>query len=622
MWLLFKAELRRFRTPGALTLLAHLVVLGFLSRTSDLAQQPLLYYRTFAACYVLVGVLLGAYQTFTYARPAAWIQLIHRPLSPARIGSALLAAGAVWLVLAVALPLLLIAAWQSEFTARVVDLRHWMMALPALNCALIGYAAAAYAVLANRRIGFGVLIFFLLITVARAQSFDALLLQWLVLGYLGVLLWLVFQPAHAAVPASPWRLATMLAPTVFVLYVLILSTARFGMQCTWIMLGDAPATATVPPANSVQESLRSTDKDLMLAGLAASHDPSAGRWASELRAQEKLERYGPFFTELPRRQAFATVLTLSFNDAANDTLWTFSHDHMRFEGRGLADDRSPRGSLAPPQASAFASPTMPIAGVLGLDHLDSVVMLGEREAWVYEPRSRVVRPLLALSGSEVFASPPMRVGNHLAALSDQALYVGNELTFPEHGSARISLGGPIDVLSRVALADVDDGYLVSLTFLRNFRQESFSRVQRVLHVDSVGRSRIVATRLLAQDYPAWFRFADWWMSPLLDRVAITLKGLFAAQPGLEPPERELPPADMVSLAAVCAALSMFATAIRSSQRRLSPKVTLSWMLVNALLGPAGVAAFYLAGGPSVASRSIVRTGQAAWHDGVIQHTPK
>jgi hypothetical protein len=226
-----------------------------------------------------------------------------------------------------------------------------------------------------------------------------------------------------------------------------------------------------------------------------------------------------------------------------------------------------------------------------------------------------MRPLLALSGSEVFASPPMRVGNHLAALSDQALYVGNELTFPEHGSARISLGGPIDVLSRVALADVDDGYLVSLTFLRNFRQESFSRVQRVLHVDSDGRSRIVATRLLAQDYPAWFRFADWWMSPLLDRVAITLKGLFAAQPGLEPPERELPPADMVSLAAVCAALSMFATAIRSSQRRLSPKVTLSWMLVNALLGPAGVAAFYLAGGPSVARRSIARTGQAAWHDG-------
>jgi len=616
MWLLFKAELRRFRTPGVLSLLAHLAVLGFLSRTSDLAQQPLIYYRTFAACYLLAGVLLGAYQMFTYARPAAWVQLIHRPLSPARIGAALLAGGAVWLALAIALPLLLIAAWQHGFTARVVDLRHWMMALPALSCAWIGYAAAAYAVLANRRIGFGVVMFFLLIAVARAQAWDAVLLQWLVLGYLCVLLWLVFRPAHAAVPASPWRLASMLAPTVFALYLLIVSVAHIGMQCAWIMLGDAPATAAVPPAHSVQESLRATDKDLLLKGLAASDDATAKRWAGEVQAQEKLEAYGPVLAESPQRQAFGNVVSLSFSDTANDTLWTFSHDHMRFEGRGLADDRSARGSLTPPQASTFESPAMPITGVLGLDHLDSVVMLGERTAWRYEPRTRAVQTLLALSGSEVFAAPPMRVDHHLAALSDQALYLGDELTFPAHGTVRIPLNGPIDVLSRVALAEVDDGYLVSMTFMRNFRHESFPRVQRVLHVDRHGHWQTVATRALSQDFPAWFRYSDWWLSPLLDRATITLKALFAAQPGLEPADREWPPAAMIWLAAICAALSSLATALRAWQLRLSLKATLAWALVNALLGPAGVTAFYLTAGSAMARGVPARTRESAWTNGL------
>ncbi|AIF48804.1 hypothetical protein [Dyella japonica] len=595
MWLLFKAELRRFRVAGAIACLAHLVVLGFLSRTTDLAQQTAQTYRIFAACYVLGGLVLGAYQMMSYARPPAWVQLIHRPLPAWRIGVALMAAGAAWIALAVALPILLIAAWQAGMTARVVDLRHWLMPLPALTTGMIGYALGAYVVLANRRVGFGAVVFLLLVWMAHAQAFNALLLQWLVAGYLAALLWIVFRPDRQAIPASAGRLGLVFAPVVFALYLALLTTLKVGLQISWILLGTAPATAAVPPVDSVQESQRATDKALMLQGLKVSRDAAAPQWMTEVTRLEKLERYGPLFDELPVRGQFTNLLPLSFPDAANDTAWTFSHDRMRFVGRGLADDRSDRGTLTPPHAATFATPAMPIAGVLGASDAESVLILNQHSAWRYEPRTHAMDTLLELPAQEVFASPLMRVGSHLAALSDQALYVGNANRRAEGLPVRIPLPGPVSVLGRVSIADVSDGYLVSLTFLRNLRYESFPRVQHVVHVDASGHWRIVATRPLTQDFPVWYRYIGWWLSPLLDRSGLMLTSMFAAQPSLDPIDPVRPPAGILWLAVACALACLAMTVLHARRLRLATRATVAWAIVNAALGPAGLLAFWLVG---------------------------
>jgi hypothetical protein len=602
MWLLFKAELRRFRIPGAIACIAHLVVLGFMSRTSDLAQQSALAYKVMGACYALAGVILGAFQMAGYARPAAWMQLIHRPLSSWRIGLALLAAGVAWIALAIALPIVLIAAWQATLTSRVIDLRHWLMAVPALTISAIGYALGAYAVLANRRIGFGAVVFLQLLLVARAQAWDALLLQWLIVAYFGALLWIVFRADRNSLPSSPWRLGLMFAPMVFTLSLLLLGALRIGFQSAWIMLGSAPAFSTTPPANSVQESHRATDKALMLQGLRASHDPMAASWADDVSKQEKIERYGAMFEELPVRQQFTNVLPLSQPDATNDTLWTFSHDRMRFVGRGLADDRSDRSTLAPPEAQAFATPAMPVAGALGIADAGSVVLLGAQRAWRYDPHSRNINLLLALPAHEVFASPPMRMGAHLVALSDQAIYVSHAATPSPGMLSRIPLPGPINVLARVSVADVRDGSLVSLTYTRNFRYESFARAQYVVHVDAKGQSRIVSWRPLTQDFPIWFSTMDWWMSPLLDRSEDALRALFAAQPGLDPQDPHLPPAGIVWLALACALCCAALTALLARRWSFSKAATATWMIVNALLGPAGLIGLWLIGDRGLAYR--------------------
>lgn len=602
MWLLFKAELQRFRVPGAIAFAAHLLVLGFMSRTSDLAQQSMLTYRVIAACYVLAGLLLGAYQMSGYARPAAWLHLIHRPVPAWRIGLALMAAAVAWLAIAIALPILLIAAWQAGFTARVVDLRHWLMPLSALTLSVIGYALGAYALLANRRVGFGPLIFLLLLLVARAQGLDALLLQGLVAAYLGVLLWIVFRANRSAMPASPWRLGLVFVPVSVAIYFALLTAMKIGMQTLWILLGNAPATASVPPPHSVQEAWRATDKALMLEGIRASHDPRATAWAAQVDRQEKLERYGPLLEELPARGQFTNGPPLSFADSANDTLWTFSHDRMRFVGRGLADDRSDRGTLTPPGATAFPSPTMPVMGALGIGDAGSAVLLGERSAWRYDTHTRAMTLLLALPAPEVFSSVPMRVGTHLAALSDKAIYIGNGNRASHEDMVRIPLQGPINVLHRVSIADVDDGYLVSLAYLRNNRYESFERMQQVVHVDANGQWRIVSTRPLVQDFPTWFRYMDWWLSPLIDHSSEGLKMMFAEQPGLSPADPMSPPASMRWLAAICALLCATLTVGLARRLHFGVTPTLTWTVVNALLGPAGLIGLWLAYGQGVSLR--------------------
>src|SRR5690606_39604163 len=97
--------------------------------------------------YVAAGTLLGLYQMGSYRRGGHWLNLLHRPLHLHAIAFALCAAGACVLLLAIGLPVLLAAAYQVAFTARVVDMRHWLLPLSSLLLALCGYRSE------ERRVG-------------------------------------------------------------------------------------------------------------------------------------------------------------------------------------------------------------------------------------------------------------------------------------------------------------------------------------------------------------------------------------------------------------------------------------------------------------------------------------
>src|SRR5688500_168032 len=110
---LFKAELLRFRTWLIAAAAVHVVVLGYMSRLVDLAQQPRLVYQVFGMVYVVAGTLLGLYQMGSYRRQNHWLNLLHRPLHRYQVASALCGAGAVVMLLAIALPIAIIASYQE-----------------------------------------------------------------------------------------------------------------------------------------------------------------------------------------------------------------------------------------------------------------------------------------------------------------------------------------------------------------------------------------------------------------------------------------------------------------------------------------------------------------------------
>src|SRR5690606_23697601 len=124
----------------------------------------------------------------------------------------LCAAGACVLLLAIGLPVLLTAAYQEAFTARVVDLRHWLLPLASLLLALCGYLAGAYAMLAPRRYSVAVVVLPMLFLFARADGTMALALQLVVLAWLALLVAIAFKSDLDQAPRHPGaEVATALA---------------------------------------------------------------------------------------------------------------------------------------------------------------------------------------------------------------------------------------------------------------------------------------------------------------------------------------------------------------------------------------------------------------------------
>jgi hypothetical protein len=336
---LFRAELLRFRSWAIAGAVLHLLVLGFLTRVVDLAQQPLLVYRVFGGVYALAGLLLGLFQMGSYRRPSTWLNLLHRPLPNWRIAAALLGAGVVLLALAAALPILLIAVYQHGMTARVVDLRHWLFPLAALLIAACGYLAGAYCMLGGRRHSTCALVFLVLLAVSQAIGPRMLIVQALALLWLAAMVLAAFKPDLSAPPRSLAATVTTALPLQMGVYLLALLLG-FGVEMLWIMQGTHPNNMSVPPPGGHNETERMTPQQRMLAGLAVSRAAQAPLWREQVALSE-VHEIGSQLAATPVRNELthAAAAQMEFDDEELRVRWVFSHDRMRFEGYRLTDGR-------------------------------------------------------------------------------------------------------------------------------------------------------------------------------------------------------------------------------------------------------------------------------------------
>ena len=594
---LFKAELLRFCRWAIAGALLHLLVLAFLSRVVDLAQQPLLVYRVFGGVYALAGLLLGLFQMGSYRRPNVWLNLLHRPLPNGRIAAALLGAGTVLLAVAVALPILAIAQYQHGLTARVVDLRHWLFPLAGLLIATCGYLAGAYCMLGGRRHSTCALVFLLLLATSQATGPRVLVLQAMIVLWLAAMVLAAFKPDLSAPPRSLAATVVTALPLQMGVYLLILLLG-FGVEMLWIMQGSHPNNMSVPPPGGHNETERMTPQQRMLAGLAVSHAPQAPLWREQVTLSD-VQPIGAQVVATPVRNALtpAPRAQMEFADAEQRVRWVFSHDRMRFEGYRLTDGRR-FGELGVGAGNApFPAPAQAAGHLPGLTKGDGVLMAGNT-LYHYVSASGQALPRIRLPAGEVL-SGVTPVGESLLVSSDRALYFfdgrdaarSDTLLTPRQ---RLPIPGGSGDLRNIELIELVDGYLVSFSFTSYAHElTGAAPYQSVLWLDDAGHATRIARRAMAYDYPVIYRYKAWWPSPALYALRVAALDLFAVTDPLEVTTPPPIPRSMQLFAGSLMLLSLLGALWLSRRRKLSSWARLSWWLACGAVGLPALASLWL-----------------------------
>jgi hypothetical protein len=584
---LFKAELVRFRIWAIAAAVVHVLVLGFMSRLLDLAQQPKLVFQIFGMVYAVVGMLLGLYQMGTYRRPNHWLNLLHRPLHRYQVAFALCSAGAVALLLATALPIAVIAVWQETLTARVVDLRHWLLPVAAMMLALCGYLAGAYAILADRRYSIAVVMLPTLFMFSQAHGAGALALQAVVLLSLVVLVAIAFKPNLSAPPRSAAAVVATALPVQLGAYFLLWMLG-FGFELLAMIAGIHPLHRPQPPAGGYVATDRAVPKDRLLAAIADSNDAEAPLWREQVALSDVFVLYP--LRDLPQLQQLTnTMQPPEFDDPERPIRWVFSQDRMRFVGRGVLDERA-RGELGlGPAHSAFPGPVLPYA---------NNYLYSPGSAYQYDPEQQRVFLRVQLPAGEVFASPPDAAGDNLAVLSNRALYfypgreAGNTLDLLKP-VLRMPMPGPVGKLGSVELIELLDGYLVSFTFTNGAWAGEVAPYQQVLRIDGDGNVRQVARRTLSFDLPLAYTMRSWWLSPALRTLCLSARQWFATPNPLAAGAIPPPPRHIVVLAAGLCLLSLLAAIWLSRRQVHAPVARWTWVLACGVIGVPALISLWL-----------------------------
>lgn len=583
---LFKGELLRFRLWAAVAGFINLVVLAFLSRMVDMAQQPIFVYQVFGAVYAAVGILLGLYQMGSYRKPNQWLNLLHRPLHRLRIAGALSGASIVLLLAAVAIPIVLVCLYQETMTARVVDARHWLLPVAAWLIAVSGYLAGAYAMVANRRYSFAAFLLPNLFLYAQASGVAMLGVQCVVIIFLAVLLAIAFKPDPAAPSRNPLATLVVALPVQLGAYFLVWMLG-FGVELLWTASGTHPLNMPTPPKGGYIEADRVEGKDMLLLGIENSRDPEAALWREQIALSDVYTRYP--LRNLPVQGSLTNLSPLEFADGDNNMLLVYSHDRARFVTRGLRDQRRIGEMGVGEEQAAFPAPTMPYG---------PTYLYNAHAVYQYDSDQRRMFERIRLPQGEVIAGPPEPAGDNILMLSNRAAYFypgreamsGLDLLQP---LMRVAMPSAVGTLSRVDVVELLDGYLVSYAYTWGVWSGELQRpFQQVLRVDGEGRAREVARRAIAIDLPSIYTNRNTWLSPVLRALCLGAQDLFAANDPLRAKPEPMP-AQILWLAGVCCLLSLLGAVWLSGRQVHSPRGRWGWVLLCGVVGLPALASLWL-----------------------------
>ena len=572
---LFINELRRFRNTTLIAAAVHLVLLLLVTQLYNVLQLPIEMYMVMLAFYMLAGAGLGLYQFGSYRQPSRWIWLMHRPVPQVRIFAALAAAVGVMIACSIGLPALLLIAANDIFSARVVDMRHYLLVPHIMLFVAMAWMCGAYIMLSRSKTAFVLVIVPLWMLLHGGAGHVMLLPALLCLALLAYVVFTAVKPNRVAPPATIGSLLTVSLPLHLGFYFAMIWMGSLGFQYGQMLFGVHPLNMDIDPPGGFVEATRIESRKLILLGLASSRDPRAEHWRRQVALSQDSSN-SPFDLRYPVRHALANIQDNSF--VADGIRWSFSHDSMRYEGLALRN-----GKPVPSFGPAFATPPIKVT----INDNFSYLLQPHALYGMQTGRDMRVWTLAKFSQDEYVISVPRSFDKRRYMLTNKRLLAYGEpaddngpleklfdVPLP-HGAADLITSDMVHLL---------EGTLVSFTFGARMIDGAEGAQQVVYLVDGQGKASEVGRRHLTHDFPTLFEHRAWWVSPAMHALASIPEWLYEV--GTIPGNPS--PTTRPVIAWIAALASMFGSAAAAwwwlRRAPIAPRLKSTWIASCLLFG--------------------------------------
>ena len=487
--------------------------------------------------YALLCFGFGWYQFGSYRQPNRWVWLMHRPLQAYQVAMAICGASATLIGAVIGLPGLLAQAGNQLLTTRVVDAYQYAVILHGTLFAIAAWLCAGYVALNRSKLGAAVMVLPFMLMFTIASVYQLLLLDMLCILLLAAMVTTAMKPNRHAPPRGAAAVVATALPLLLASYFVLAAGGGMLYQYAAIIQGTHPLNTDAPPAGGYTEAVRAKPEGRVLHGLAASHDPRAAAWSTQVQGNT-IGR--PVIIDgYPVPHQSGPLSNHDFADPANKLVWTYSEDAGALIGRA---------QFTGVRKASLPLDSLPILGVR-LGTTGEALFPHRIES--YDPGSMRWREVLHVRDDEFILGPAAPDAPDRQYIVTSKRLVVLEGKPPMRETFGVALPGPAEELVDVDVAKVADGLLVSFVFGKHMIDGVTGGSQVILHVDDTGRSAEVARRPLAHDFPTLFEHKDWWISPVLHAVD-SLPARLLTTPSIFPPL----PLDMPRPAlAWCAALA-------------------------------------------------------------------
>jgi hypothetical protein len=608
MYNMFKTEFLKYRNRALIGMVVHLGLLAFMMiATVNLNARPT--YNLWLVACIAASALFGILQMNAHKKTNQWIYLIQRPLAPWKIGSSLLAAGCLHIIIALVLPFVLYQGVRSLGEASFIELRHFTQLQQVVPAMLVFYVYACFSALYPHGLKFlGFTMAMVCITNLAGMHVElALAMVGLIASYC---FYFWFKPDLETGASSPAFIVLSELPVQFGLFWLVLMFHAMVFQVGGSVLRTAPYYSD---AHDSTESLRSfaADSDVLLAGLQGLPPDDARFYRQQIQLGELYRVPHPLPGAYPERNQRPSLdESLALLEPETGNRWYFMHSDMLFKG---VDSRSGEvvAWLGPDGfATDRASVTRPFTAVPWT--VENRFIVDARRVIQIDWENRRVHEKLNLdhvedaAPGEYFKISLGIFENFATILSSTHLYILRTTQLNDTAqAARVDARVPLPMPDRLQTTQMDvmeliDGYLVGILVGANINElegkfVSYERTGLFLYRSGgTGGDMLVNSRMLPSGYTPSQIYEGFVLAPGFRLLSDLVFGVIAnntAEEALPLRYHRFPlPVILLALLSMLGSALTVARLLRPLNVANSARIT--WVLVSGFAGLIGLACFY------------------------------